>query len=504
MGPFRPDASPILIARGAEFAATPAGTGSRTTVPAAPPPPATPTATGGHRPALAAPKPPLAAKGGPVSLYFQAVEALRSGAAFQGLKKYYKFLLLSDPLLAAPLREHDLRGAAGHFPEPLPGTAPSKEAALALVLLDRLLERWEGGLRRLDALRAAFPTSAVLTFLKGELLLAAGRDDEARRLFAELATLPDPRRLPALARFLLGRHGAGEPPSPTARREFLLKAAARRWDLLDLEGAIAAYQAVIGQFPDHPEAPRALIDLLTQMDRPADAAQVLQEWEDRTGRPLLDPLPLARLRYAQGRFAEAVQVLRPLAAQDPPNALARLLLAECLFQTGGYDEAASWFQKLAAADPGNLGLLQRLAVCLEALGRPGEAATRLGMALERSPDEAPLRQDLAFLLMRMGDLDQAAIQFAFLADSDSPARYEAKKQLAVISRLKLERDGAGETAESAAGPTDPAESSAAPDHLYWEEENTHLASPGSPEHQARALTQDQIDRINQLVEAGRP
>ncbi len=132
------------------------------------------------------------------------------------------------------------------------------------------------------------------------------------------------------------------------------------------------------------------------------------------------------------------------------------------------------------------------------------------MALERSPDEALLRQDLAFLLMRMGDLDQASVHFAFLADSDSPARYEAKKQLAVISRLKLERDAAGDpvepTADSAhsAEPAEPADSRPGPADPDWEKETSHLASPGSPEHQTRALTQDQLDRLNQHLEAGGP
>jgi len=386
---------------------------------------------------------PVAAKNDPgkhaQNVYFQALQALESGSFLKGVQLYYRFLLIGDLPLSKEVRAHDLVKAMGQFKKELADKTRGDKAALAIILIDRIIERLDKADKRLNALREKFPSSVLLAFIKGELMLALGDQNLAVRIFGTMSRLPSPRGFPALADYLLERRGQGKRSDPAARRNFLMRIAYRRWDETDFAGAKKIFRNIMSEFPKDPEAPRALVDLLIQIDKADEAVQLIDEWQGSSTEQLIAPLPLARIRYSQGRFAEVIELLTPLQKADPQDMYLRLLLAESRFQTGQYAAAAPLYESLSEADRKNQGFLQRWIACLDASGNITEGVSRLEAYIQENPNDSAMRVELASILMRLEKYDDARAQYYALKEVGNPYRGLALQQIAVIDKVNYDR-----------------------------------------------------------------
>ncbi|MFZ2961013.1 MAG: tetratricopeptide repeat protein [Candidatus Ozemobacteraceae bacterium] len=370
------------------------------------------------------------------NVYFQALQDIENGNFLKGVQLYYRFLLVGDLALSKAVRAHDLDKAISHFEAELAGKKQVDKASLAIVLIDRILERLDIADKRLNALREKFPSSALLVFIKGELLLTMGQQNQAMQIFETMNRLPNPRGFPALVDDLLLHRGVGKTPDPVVRREFLLRIAYRRWDEMDFDGAIKMFRNVMNEFPEEPEAPRALVDLLIQIEKPDEAVQIVDAWPGSSTEPLIAPLPLARIRYSQERFEEVVGLIRPLLQTDPQDMYLRLMMAESLFQIGQYTAAASLYEELSRADRKNLGFLQRSIVCLDAADRVADVLPRLEAYVKENPKDLTMRVELASILLRLKKFDDACVQYYSLCEVENPYRELAFEKIALIDKLK--------------------------------------------------------------------
>ncbi|MBP7634107.1 tetratricopeptide repeat protein, partial [Candidatus Ozemobacteraceae bacterium] len=264
--------------------------------------------------------------------YFQALQTLEAENHLKGVQLYYRFVILGGIPVSKAVRARDLARAMGYFKKEIAEGRNSNRNALGILLIDRIIERYDRAERRLDLLREKHSSSVLLAFLRGELALSRGDETLAMRIFGTMRHLPNPRGFPALADYLLEQRGRGKTIDPAARRKFFMKLAYRRWDESDFDGAASVFRALMKEYPQDPEAPRALIDLLLQQDKTDEAVKILDGWKGVADEPLIPPLPLARIRYSQGQYEDALTLLGPLQEADPQDPYLRLLLAESLYQ----------------------------------------------------------------------------------------------------------------------------------------------------------------------------
>lgn len=373
------------------------------------------------------------------NVYFQALQAFESEKYLKGVQLYYRFVVVGNMPLSKAVRAHDLARAMGSFKKELAAADTANKAGLGIILVDRIIERFERADKRLDLLREKHPNSVLLTFLKGELALVRGDEGLAVRIFGTMNHLPNPRGFPALADYLLEQRGKGKKPDPALRRRFFMKIAFRRWDEMDFDGAQKILRTVMAEFPEDAEAPRALIDLLLQLDKPEDAVKIIDEWKGSPDEPLVAPLPLARIRYSQGKYEEAITLLRPLLEAEPQDTYLKLLMAESLFQMNRQAEAAPYFKELAAADQKNQGFLQRLVVCSEAAGKREEALPLLEAYVEANRNDSLMRFELASLFIRLNRLNEARLHFNILREYGNPLHKQAVEKIAAIDKAKYEQ-----------------------------------------------------------------
>ncbi len=373
------------------------------------------------------------------SVYFNALQAIAERNFLKGVQQYYRFILTENLPLSMAIRTQDLTAAMAFFKKELADPAKADKAHLAIVLVDRILDRYDRAEKRLDFLREKYPKSVLLAFIKGELLLSRGERNLAIRVFGSLSRLPKPRSFPALAEYIMQRRGQGPKPDTITRRNFLMSIAYRHWDEMDFDGAKRVFRSIMEEFPDHPDAPRALIDLLIQMDKAEEAVQIVDGWAGTASEPLIAPLPLARIRYSQGRFDEVVTLLTPLREADSQDMYLKLLMAESLYQTNNLASAASLFDELSAADTRNQGFLQRYVACCDVLGRGQDALPRLEAYVAENANDSMMRFELAMHLVRAERLEEARLNFLALKEYGNPYRKEALEQITFIDRITYER-----------------------------------------------------------------
>lgn len=390
------------------------------------------------------------------NIYFQALQALEAENHLKGVQLYYRFVVLGGIPVSKTVRAHDLARAMGSFKKEAGEGRNSNRNELGILLIDRIIERFERAEKRLDLLREKHPSSVLLAFLRGELALSRGDETLAMRIFGTMSRLPNPRGFPALADFLLEQRGRGKIHDPAVRRKFFMKLAYRRWDESDFDGAGNMFREIMKEFPQDPEAPRALIELLLQQDMTDEAVKILDGWNGPADEPLIPPLPLARIRYSQGQYEEALALLIPLQEADPQDAYLRLLVAESLYQLNRQAEAAPHFMELARMDPKNQGFLQRLVICTEAAGRRADALPLLEAYVRDNEHDSAMRFELASLLIRLERLTEARLHFNVLREAGNPMQKEALEKIAAIDRSNYEKimtnpSASGTGGEPAAG-----------------------------------------------------
>ena len=114
----------------------------------------------------------------------------------------------------------------------------------------------------------------------------------------------------------------------------------------EVVAAREAYRRAIDIDPTIPEAYEALADLVLGMERPDEAAQILNEGIPKVARPETLLERLAAVYETRGKRTEAQQILGQLVDRDPLNFPARLRLATLLKRAGLVAEALTHFEFL--------------------------------------------------------------------------------------------------------------------------------------------------------------
>ncbi len=376
--------------------------------------------------------------------YLAALEALARGDHAAGIKAYYKYLLIDDPLLSLACRQADLAKAAA-WVRGAGADKPNRAlAALNRSLLARILLAWSEADQRLGALRQEHPKSVLLQFLQGEFWIQQDRGRDASPLLLELKNNPRGQRFAKLVDLLIARHGVNL--EAEADRQTLMRTAMRHLDLLEYAAAEKCLRELIRRFPDDTEAPRALIDMLLEAGRNDAADETLTELRQRHGVSPLLPVQEARLHYTQRRFADAIPLLDAVMRDEPDNHYALSMLAESHFQAQNYASATACFAQLRAADPDNFGTLLRHLSCLEMQGLGVEAMRQLDTVLGKTPDNALLRFERARLADRLDFFADAIRMYHDIIDGGGPYRNVAESHLSALqTRLQLPTGATGAT-----------------------------------------------------------
>lgn len=339
--------------------------------------------------------------------YLRAITRLHGGDIDRGIMNYYSFLLQGQSLLSVAVRRSDLRTAQEHLASRMRRSPQDSRMRLFVPMIERMIERWPEALKQLDALLAQSPKSAVLTFLKGELLLECQKTDQARELFGRLAGMPNGHKLAKLAQILVSRQGLTAASDPEVRHQFLLSAGYRQWDLMARDSARVLFETAMREFPDDPQPARALVDMCLEVQQPLEAEKIVASWTARHGKPLLELQQTGRLAIALGRYDEAIPALCDLMRQDPDDVYARFQLAEACYQCDRYDEALLHFKRLFEGDPNNVGFAQRYAECLLRTGDLEAALSFFSELAKAKPDIPYYRIELASINIRLGQFEDA-------------------------------------------------------------------------------------------------
>jgi tetratricopeptide (TPR) repeat protein len=372
---------------------------------------------------LAASSPPGAAS----PAYRQALESLARRRFADGIKNYYKFVILHNPALSDEVRKADLAAARDFLQGFLRRQPQDKKAQFFLSLVERLQLRWESANAMVERLHGQHPRSYLLTFVRGEFLLAQDRFDEGLARIAKVREIPQGARMLPLVEFLEKRFGDRQ--QPENRREILLQQAIRHIDLLERPAAWRVLEQARREFPDDLEAVRLMVDLALETGDLDRAEKTLQEWARQNQRPALTPVQESRLRYAQHRFADVIKILTPVAEREPGNEFVLQLLAESHFQMGDRDRAAGLFERLLTSQPKNLGVLLRLCLCLEMQGKRPAARAHLARTLENDPGNEMVRMEMASLYERARDYDEALIVYQQVVRINGPLAETAARKV---------------------------------------------------------------------------
>jgi predicted Zn-dependent protease len=372
---------------------------------------------------------PLPAADPSTSAYFQALRFITQKKYGEAIKAYYQFIITSNSLLTIDCRKADLAKVKSELEKAMNNPRVDKnKSRLFISLLGRIFQQWPVANENLDRLRQQHPKSLLLTFFKGEYLLAQEEEQEAKKLFAVLDSAPKGKKFQKMAQELLLIRGQQAQQDPQERKQALLKIAFRHLDAFQRKQAEQFFSRIQNEFPDDPEAPRALLNLLMEDGRMEDAQKILKEWKSAE-KPLLPPVALARFHYQQRIFGEVIRILTPILETDPKNDYAKSMLAESYYQVGEFGKGADLFLQMHKQSPLDQGFLSRSLSCLEESGRGEEAVQLVEGILQEKPAQDFLRAELAALYERQKDEYKAKEHFTILSKTPNAYQDWAKGKL---------------------------------------------------------------------------
>ena len=155
---------------------------------------------------------------------------------------------------------------------------------------------------------------------------------------------------------------------------------------------------------------RELAKVYSQLERPADAEEVLARAAELEPPDPTERHARAEALRAQGRLDAALAVYREALETAPEFAPSLAGLGAAMFQLGRHEEAVETLDRALALDPElpAAAALHRLTgLALMELGRPGEAAARFERCLELDPLDAEALDRLAFLRFDQERFDDA-------------------------------------------------------------------------------------------------
>lgn len=217
-----------------------------------------------------------------------------------------------------------------------------------------------------------------------------------------------------------------------------------------LRRAIAAYEEVLAEHPDHPAALRALTGLLIDAREPRRAialARRLARAEGRDGAAAEAPLwvDLAQLERGKGRADLARRALRRALRRDPRCVRAWIALGEVESELGRARKALAAWRRVPELDRrAGPRVYGRLAAAFAAVGRPLEYERWLRGLLEAQPEDLAARLALAAALAARDAGDEAEAELRSVLEREP----EALGAHVALGRLLLAEGRAGEAAKA--------------------------------------------------------
>jgi Flp pilus assembly protein TadD len=151
----------------------------------------------------------------------------------------------------------------------------------------------------------------------------------------------------------------------------------------DFAAAEQSFRRLLATSPDDPQATAALVHLLIQQKKAADAEPILTAALAKHPDDLSLNAQLASLYESENKPAEALPIVEKLHAANPQDASVSRLLARLYSRNGQYEKALPLYAALTAASPNDPTLLDDQADALIRLRRPAEAQTLLERAVAK-------------------------------------------------------------------------------------------------------------------------
>jgi tetratricopeptide (TPR) repeat protein len=183
---------------------------------------------------------------------------------------------------------------------------------------------------------------------------------------------------------------------------------------------LAQLQAPPPQAPA--EDPATLVARAVSLQQAGDLQGAVTAYESLLGLGVENAAVRSNLgaAYAQlGRYDDAIEQYRRALATDGGNLAIRRNLALAFYKTGRMTEAAAEAQAVADGQPGNDAATLLLADCLFRLGRNGRVVSLLSPIAERSPDRA-VSYLLGMALIGEGKISEAQAAIDRVLRDDSP------------------------------------------------------------------------------------
>lgn len=294
-----------------------------------------------------------------------------------------------------------------------------------------------GALKITDEVLAGAPSFVDALLLKGQILVALGRQEEAKSAFQQ-AIKEKPNHLPSrmtLIALLVGTGAYDEAASQIAETgkigrtlhltylEALL--AYRRGDLAKARGSILQ---VLKVAPDH--LPSMLLAGAIEYDARSYilAEDYLRKVVDRAPRAVLPRRMLAATLLRQGKVDRASELIQPLLDQPAIDAATLALAGEVQFAKGDFQQALEYLKKASALDAQNTVMQTRLAQVRLATGEVDQAVKDLESVA--ASDTSRYQADLILIAshLQRKELDKALAAVGSLEKKqpDNPLTYNLK------------------------------------------------------------------------------
>jgi len=373
------------------------------------------------------------------AVYLNAREALARKDFAVGVKNYYRLVSFSEIVLSNSIKASDLSTAREFFENAAGNGEKADKARLFLALIDRITGEIGRAHESINSLRQRHPSSLLLAYVKGELHLSQNEVAEADSYFNWILSAGGQSSFAVLTRSLLKFYVSAVGIDQEERRKFLLAAANRNWDLLEIEQSIRFFEIVARDFPHEQEAFRSLVQIYLDMENLEKALEVHQQWQAKNSERLLAPLAQAHFHLALDEYSEAAVILQELLESDAENLALKLALADCLFNLADYERAMPLYQELLVLNQEDVGIVSRLKSCFEALGRTEETIALFESLAADGSTNPWFQLELAELYLKAGDYDQSEIYYDLLSSSENPYSDYAAEMSAQIAQYRHEK-----------------------------------------------------------------
>lgn len=196
------------------------------------------------------------------------------------------------------------------------------------------------------------------------------------------------------------------------------------------EKALGAYRQAITADPNNQDRYLDYARLLMDMDRYAEAAQIVQTGMAHTSDPYALSIRQGSIQMMQGNYADARATFRKAIASHPEISLGYYALAQCSLKDGSPQDAETVLNEARANAPGDAKIEYFYGVVLSLLGKNEEAIAAFKRSIALDGHAAEPHYELGKLLAESGQLLPAKSEFeqaVALAPTHANAFYQLGK-----------------------------------------------------------------------------